>query len=271
MGTQGEDPSLEDIEFLARSAHRVEALRRLREGSVDRDDLRDATGASKATVARLLNEFEDRNWVAREGRRYELTDFGRFVAEEFLQLVDRMETERALQEVWGWFPTDLPGFTVDRFADAVVSTPDPDLPYRSIPRFAELVGSARRLRVFSALTPKPSTYEHLVRRGADGKETEVVFPRAAIEDMLRVVPAETARVAVEDGQFTLLEGTSFPMDAGLTLSDDRLGLWGRDEEGISRAGIDTDAPEAVAWGESLYEEVRANARPVDLLEMMEGA
>jgi hypothetical protein len=76
MNTHDVDASLEDIEFLSRSPHRVRALRTLRAGPADRDDLRAATEASKATVSRLLNEFEDRNWVVRDGHEYELTDPG---------------------------------------------------------------------------------------------------------------------------------------------------------------------------------------------------
>ena len=104
----------------------------------------------------------------------------------------------------------------------------------------------------------------------DGKETGVVFPRAAIEEVLRVVPETTVREALEGERPRWLEDTSFPMDTRPTLTDGRLGLWGRDEEGISRAGIDTDAAEAVAWGEELYEAVRADARSVDVPELLDG-
>lgn len=271
MGTQSVASPLEDIEFLARSEHRVDALRRLRRGSADRDDLRTATGASKATVARLLNEFEERNWVVRDGHEYELTDLGRFVTDEFLRLVDRVETEHALRDVWQWFPTDLPGFTVELFTDAVISSPDPDLPYRSSPLFVDHLEAARTIRGFSARSPKPDSYEHIVRRAIDGKEIEVIFPRTVIEDMLQVLPEVMFREALESGRLTVLEGTAYPMKIGFTLSEDRLGLWGRDEEGLARVGLATGSPDALAWGESLYEEVRSNARPIDVLELLDEA
>ncbi|MDX1748125.1 MAG: transcriptional regulator [Halobacteriales archaeon] len=260
---------VEEIEFLARSEHRVIALRALREGPCDRDDLRASTDASKATVARLLNEFEDRNWVVRDGHEYELTDPGEFVAEEFLRLVDRMGTEHALRDVWQWFPTELPGCTMSLFADAVVTFPDSISPYETLPRHAELMEGTRRARAISKHTPKPSTHELALHNAAAGMETEVIFPAAVIDYMLDVVDRSVIEAAVESSHLTVLEHDSLPTDVGAGLYDDRLMVAPGDEEGVVRAMVDTDKPEAVAWFESIYEELRAEAHSVDLLERLD--
>ena len=261
---------LADIEFLARSKRRVDALRRFREGSADRDDLRTATDASKATIARLVNEFEDRNWVVRDGYEYELTDSGEFVAEEFLRLVDRIGTEHALRDIWQWFPTDLPGCTMSLFAGATIDVPEEYSPYHPLPHLVELVGSARSIRAFSKRSHKPGSYELFLRSAVAGREVEFLYPAAVVEDMLTAAPEELVREAVDSGRYTVLEHGSLPTDAGVALIDDRLGLYCRDDNGVTQAGVDTDAPEAVTWGESLYEELRAEARPVDLLGRLDG-
>lgn len=54
---------LDEIEFLARSAHRVGVLDVLAAGPRDRDDLRTATGASSPTIGRVLSDFEDHRWI----------------------------------------------------------------------------------------------------------------------------------------------------------------------------------------------------------------
>ncbi|MDX1747243.1 MAG: hypothetical protein R3324_15005, partial [Halobacteriales archaeon] len=51
--------------------------------------------------------------------------------------------------------------------------------------------------------------------------------------------------------------------------DDRVAVVCRDENGISQAMVDTDAPEAVAWAGSVFEDFRSEARPVDTLERLE--
>lgn len=260
---------LEDIDFLARSEHRVDALRRLREGPGDRDDLMVATEASKATIARLLNELEDRNWIVRDGHAYALTDSGEFIAEEFLRLFDRVETEHALRNVWQWFPTDLHGCTMSLFADAVITPPESN-PYEPLPRNAELLESASMLRLISKRTPKPGTHDLVLRTTAAGMEAELNYPSTVVDYMLDVVDRSVIEAAVESGHLTVSVHDSLPTDAAIALFDDRVAVWPRDDEGTVRIMVDTDTPEAVSWGESLYEEVRSQARPVDLLDRLDG-
>lgn len=260
--------SIEDIEFLARSDHRVAALRELGEGPRDRDELQGVTGASKATIARLLNEFEDRTWVVRDGHKYELTDLGQFVADEFLRLVDRMETERTLRDVWRWFPSEMSGCTVSLFADAVISFPESHSPYHPLPRFVELVESAGTMRGFSERSPKPGNYEVILQNAAEGMETELVFSSAVIDDMLDVIAENVIEAAIDSSNLTILEHETFPTDAAFALFEDRLALYCRDDKGVTKVGVDTDSPEAVTWGESIYEDVWSEAHEVNLLEMI---
>jgi hypothetical protein len=123
--------TLEDIEFLARSNHRVVVLDAPVERPCDRNDLRVATGASSPTMGRILADFEERRWIARDGRTYELTRLGEFVADRFLDFRGAMKTERKLRDVVPWLPREMEGFTVDMFDDAVVSYPGPGYPYQS--------------------------------------------------------------------------------------------------------------------------------------------
>ena len=90
---------LEDIRFLADSENRFTALEVLAAGPRTRSELRDATGASKATISRLLGDFESRGWVSRNGSRYALTPLGEYVASAFVDLYDRMATASDLRDL----------------------------------------------------------------------------------------------------------------------------------------------------------------------------
>jgi predicted transcriptional regulator len=265
---------LEDIDFLARSEHRVDALRRFREGPADRGDLTVATEASKATISRLLNEFEDRNWVVRDGHEYELTDPGEFVAEEFLRLVGRMGTEHALRDVWQWFPTEYPGCTMSLFAEANIWKLGSESPYDPISRFVELYESAHTVRAISDHHPKPGYFEMFSKGLAAGMEHHVINSPALMEQILKGIyevtgTPEVIREAVESGRFTRLAHDSIPTNDTILIFDDRMAVVCRDDNGVSQAMVDTDAPEAVAWAESVFEEFRSEARPVDTLERLE--
>lgn len=218
--------------------------------------------------SRLLNDLDGRNWLIRDGQQYGLSDPGRFVAEEVTTLLDRMETERAVRDVWQWFPTDLPGFSLRLFADAVVSFPDPDAPYNPSPRFFELLEAADTVRAFSVRNLEPGTYEAFLRKAVEGADTELVFPGDAVGNMLKVVPEGVTRGAAESGHLDVFERESFPMEAGFGIFGHRVAVFGRDSEGVARAGLVTDTTDAVAWGEATYEEVRRDASPVDLSERL---
>lgn len=46
---------------------------------------------------------------------------GEFVATAFLDLREAMANERKLRDVWQWLPREMERFSVDLFADTVVS------------------------------------------------------------------------------------------------------------------------------------------------------
>lgn len=119
------ESSLNAIEFLSRSEHRVKVLNALSVQPCDRTDLRAVTGASSPTMGRILANFEERQWIVRDGPSYELTRLGEFVTERFVDLCEAMEVEHKLRDVWQWLPREMEGFTIDLFADAVIPYPGP--------------------------------------------------------------------------------------------------------------------------------------------------
>lgn len=152
---------LEDIGFLARSEHRVNALAALTAGPQARDELRIALDASSATVGRLLAEFESRTWIQRIGQRYELTSLGEYIAQGFFELVNRFETEHSIRDVWQWFPTEL-GFTVEMFAGATITPPNNGNPYLPNARYVELLESSTSLREVGTIPLKPENFKAIL-------------------------------------------------------------------------------------------------------------
>lgn len=252
------ESSLDDIEFLARSEHRVEVLDALAERPHSRADLRTMTGVSSSTIRRLLREFEERYWIRRNGHQYEATQLGTFVAEGLIALLGQMETERTLRAVWQWLPTEEIGFDIELFADAVVTVPEFGSPDRTVSRFAEMVEETETIRTV-APTGVKSDMEVLVRNAIDGMEWESICAADLIEAMLTVRPEQTS-AAIESGNLTLL-ATDDDLPCACAIFDDRVALGGFDREtGILRVIIDTDAPKARRWAEDLYNSYRRDAR-----------
>jgi predicted transcriptional regulator len=86
-------PPYEDLRFLARSEDRFRVLETLVNGRHDRQSLHDVVTVSPATMGRLLDGLEQRQWIVHRGDEYETTELGNAVAEEFACLVHLLKTE----------------------------------------------------------------------------------------------------------------------------------------------------------------------------------
>ncbi len=260
------DTALAEIEFLTRSAHRVECLDALAERPRSRADLQALAGASSSTIGRLLREFETRGWIRRDGDRYRATSDGLFVAGELTTLLDRIETRQQLRDVARWLPAEKLGISIESFSDAVVTVADSDDPYKPIRRYDELIADAGTMRAFGTATLKSANAGTLYRNVRDGMRTEIIYPPPIVEVVLEWSPM-AAKKGLEGGNLTILLHDALP--CGLTIFDDRVALTGYDPDtGMLRAIVDTNSPEAREWAEAFYESYRDEARPLapDLLE-----
>lgn len=264
MHTTHMDKTLDEIEFLVRSGHRVAVLDALAEQPRDRNDLRATTGASSPTMGRILGAFEDRRWIVRAGRTYELTRLGEFVAERFGDFREAMEMERKLRAVWRWLPREMDGFTVDLFEDAVVSYPGPGYPYEPVERLTQLIEDTSRLRGFDSFVFKSINNEAVCRAVLNGMELEYVYSPTALAATFAWNPERVREAAARENCTVLLHEELPDGDrCGLGITDDRVGICCHDAEtGALTAVIDTGAPEAREWAVPIFERYRREARPV---------
>lgn len=257
------DGSPDDVEFLVSSNHRVEVLHALSERSRDRDDLRNATGASSPTMGRILSDFEDRHWIEREGRAYELTGLGEYVADRLEELVEAMEFQQRLREVWPWLPHEIDGFSLELFTDVVVSRPGPGYPYQPVERVTQLVGETRTMRGFGMPMLKSGNLEPFFDRVLDDLECEYVYPAAVFEELLSW-DERTVKEAATQPNYAVLLHDALPIGdrCGITLFDDRVSICCYDREtGTLQSLVDTGSDEMRAWAAAYYEQFRNEARP----------
>ncbi|NUB92434.1 MarR family transcriptional regulator [Haloterrigena sp. SYSU A121-1] len=254
---------LEDLEFLARSEHRVAVLEALAERPTSRAELRTKTGASASTIGRTLRAFDERNWIRRDGDRYETTQLGAFVAVGLRELLARLETERTLRDSWQFLPEES-GFTVEMASRAIVTVAEPDAPYRPVNRFAALLERTNRFRFVGADVALLEPCKDELRRSiVDGMEAEIIDPPAVAEYILSNY-REHCSAALESGNLSVSVHDDVP-PCGVSLFDDRIAVSGYDpDSGMVRLLIDTDAPEARDWAESTFATYRDEARPLAL-------
>ncbi|NHN41616.1 MarR family transcriptional regulator [Halorubellus sp. JP-L1] len=255
---------LDDVEFLVRSEHRVDALGALATRPRTRADLLSLTGVSQSTIGRTLRAFEDRNWIRRNGKYYEATKPGAFVAVGVRELLDRVETERRLRDVWRLLPNEADGFGIEMCTDAVVTVARAADPYGPVNRFASLLEETDRLRFVgfdvSLLAP---CVDEFCRALDAGMETELIESPGVVGRIHETCPEQFAD-RLSGGDLTVSVHDALPA-FGVGILDTRVAISGCDpDSGAVAVLVDTEDPVARAWAASLYESYRREATPIGL-------
>lgn len=258
--------SIDDIAYLARSEHRVPTLAAVAVRPRSRGELVELTGVSSSTIRRTLREFEKRNWIRRTDYQYEATAVGASVATAIVDLIERLETQQQLRDVWDWLPDDDSGFTLDMCADATVSIATSDNPYQPVNRFLELLEETKEVRLFgfdiAMLEPcKEALCGHIV----EGMSTEIINPPRVAEYIRDSCPALFSE-SLESGNLTMRLHDDLPAFA-VAICDTRVAVCGYDADSVTvRVLVDTEAKPARDWAESLYDEYLRTTPTVSLEE-----
>lgn len=254
--------AIADVVFLTRAAHRIDVLEAVCDEPRTRDDLQSATGVSRSTIGRTVRAFEDRRWIRKRGHRYEATQLGAFVAVALGEFLDRIETERALRDVWDDLPLDADRIPVETLSDAVVTSGSVDDPYRPVRRFRALLADATEFRfVGFELGLLEPCKDELCERIVDGLRTEIIDP-PQVAAYVRATYPERSAETLRSGNLTVLLCEAVPA-YGLALFDDRIGICTyAPESGTVRALVDTGSEPARDWAETTYDRYRREATPL---------
>ncbi|MBP1921371.1 putative transcriptional regulator [Halorubrum alkaliphilum] len=254
---------LDEIEFLARSTNRVEVLQLLAAEPHTRGELATATGASQATLGRILEDFVERSWVTRSDHTYSATATGRLVAEGVDELVSVLETEGKLRDVITYLPTAELGFDLRQLADATVTTPSRTRPSAPLQRVLEGMRGARTLRAFShTLNEQSLTIAH-ERVTAGAQEFEAVLSTGAIDALASDDRLWTRLRALVDHDGAEIRVSHEEIPISVTVADDTVYVLVRDDGGILRAAIHTDDPEVREWASEAFSTHWERSRPFD--------
>lgn len=255
------DPVLEEIEFLSLSTNRVDVLRLLAADPHTRRELASETGASQPTMGRILQDFEERNWITRTAAGYETTPTGRLVADGISEFYELVETELKLRDLVEWLPTEELTFDLRALRSATITVPTQTRPGAPVGRVVDLVADAEEVTVLSHAF-NDRMLEAVTEWVDAGGSFEAVFSADAIEpvtddaalaDLLRqLVDTDSASLYLYDG----------PVPLAVTHTDSVVSLLLRDDSGRLQAAVDTDSPEVSDWAREVYSRYRADSRPL---------
>lgn len=257
------DSALEEIEFLARSPNRVSVLDALTGGLIGRYDLEEKTGVTRATLGRILDDFEERGWIIEDDRRYETTQLGAYVSREITDLLERFEPVPALNEVAQWFPEDGFEFDLGCLAGAEIVRPSRSDALAPTNHIANRLQTANQVRLIT-YSVLPNVMEVCWRGTVDGTlELESVLDEGAF-DSFGTDPqmVDHARGMFESGQAEIVwyQGD---IPSTLFIIDDLVLLCLSGGEGVPHAVIETDNETVREWAESTIDTYRREGEVLD--------
>lgn len=258
------DPDvLDEVEFLVRSANRLDLLAAIRDRPRTRRELRAVTDSSRVTLSRILGDLEDRGWIERVDGRYEPTPEGSVVAREVARLFDNLGTVENLGETLRWLPVEAFDFELARLADATVVTPTERDLTAPITRTARRVREARRVRNVATGVSAEVIDAYLADAEWDRSCESVLHARVFdfVEGDPNLCRKLAELVAVDHVSVYRYDGEEPPVM--LTVCDDVVVLCGRSDSRSSPEGVETDDPAVRAWATDAFESYRENAEPVD--------
>lgn len=257
------EAELEEIEFLALSSNRVEILQLLSKEARTRRALADATGASQATIGRVLQDFEARSWIERDGREYVATPTGRLVADGFTEMLDVFGVERKLRAVAEYLPTDALAFDLTYLADARVTTPSQTRPNAPVQRVLDLLRDADRVRIFSHAFNEQSLSVIEERTTAGEQRFEGVFSRDVVEAIAAESGLSRRLASLLETEHAEVRISEREMPLAVTVADEVVHVLLRDENGVLQASIDSDHPAVREWADETFSQYWREATPLD--------
>jgi predicted transcriptional regulator len=269
MESRDKGSPIDDIGYLARSEHRAPTLVALTVRPRSRSELWEMAGVSSSTIRRTLSEFEDRNWIRRDGYQYEATPLGAYIASAMAELIERVEIERTVRDVWQWLPDEESGFTIEMCADAVVTLAEADNPYAPANRFLTLIRETDQFRfVGTDIAIFEPNRDELCQRVIDGMQTEIIHP-PSVATYYRSTYPELLSETLASGNLTMWLHDDLPA-YGIGIFDDRIAICGHDADSVTvRVLLDTDSEDAREWAEAKYDFYRHQTPTVSLETVVE--
>lgn len=240
----------------------------LREDDLERRELEERVGVSRATSHRYVRTLEDLGLAARQNGVVTLTDLGRDIADAVANFETDVVPRLQLGPLVDVMGEVSPPVDLDAFVDATITSAGAGDPYAPLTRFVSLVQETDTLRGINTCRIAPTYMEEFRERILDGMQTELIDLPEMNRDIMRRYPEKCVQVCVSGNLTLWVHGPQDVLPFGLVLFDERIAVGVYDTAtGTLTELIDTDAPTARSWAEDVYDAYKAESAHLENFTM----
>lgn len=217
---------------------------------------------SVSTINRVVNRFERENLLERTSEGIVLTAAGEVLLSEIERFVGVVETTRHLEPLLTALTHAPIEFESDWIHLTNVTRATPSNPYAPLSRYSELFSEATEKRLVGDQFVIPEQgVKTAMREIGESVHCACVWSEQAVDRMAEQFP-DMIEWSLDRENLTARVAESVSLD--LALFDNHLLVYGFDERNVITVLIDSDNPEIVQWGETVFEALFEQAESVSI-------
>lgn len=251
-------------------AKRTDVLASIRESPARKPELTERLDVSRSTVDRAVDSLVETGLITRDDGRYHVTAHGRLSLDarrEYVESTDALADAAPLLQA---IPRDaeVPRPLVE---DGIIRLAKPHAPENALTAPVEQLETAERLLVFSAVVK--SSYMNLVHNEVveNDLDVDLVLSEQATESLASLAGAIGTVEELLDSERFSLYTTEARLPFTLFVAPDErtevVGIMAHENGGIVGSAT-CGAETALEWGRNMFDDVIADADPVQKSELM---
>lgn len=235
-------------------------LAELQQEDLERRELEDRLGVSRATSHRYTRTLEEMQLAKKTSDGYVLTELGEDITTAVATFEEEVTSRIRLAPLFDTLRNVTPRIDLDAFIDASVVSVTHGDPYAPLSRFVSLVEETETLRGINTARIAPPYIEEFQRHVLRGMQTALIEHPRIYEDIMESYPQKCVEVCASGNLTLWIREPREVLPFGLVLFDNRvgIGLFNKQNETL-KLFVDTDDDEAVEWGTNTYEKYQSDA------------
>ena len=232
----------------------------LQEEPLERRQLEDRLGVSRATSHRYVRTLEDMALLEQSSGQFVLTDLGTDIADTVCRFATEVSARLRLAPMVDVLDGVTPAVDITAFEEATVTTVEHGDPFAPLTRFISLVQTTETLRGINTCHIAPTYMGEFQARILDGMQTELIDLPPILEDIMERYPEKCVQVCVSEYLTLWVHEDHDALPFGLVLFDDRVGIGLFDRtKGTLAVFIDTRERVAIEWAIAVYNRYQAES------------